>query len=58
MFARLLPLILELPLQGAVGQATALAQEGDHLIQDRDKVHALLPDRCTADGYMRDSIIA
>jgi hypothetical protein len=28
-----------LPLEGAVGQATALAQEGDHLLQDCHKVH-------------------
>ena len=32
---------LELPLEGAIGQAAPLAQEGDHLIQDRDKVHPL-----------------
>jgi hypothetical protein len=30
---------LELPLEGAVSQAPSLAQERDHLIQDRDKVH-------------------
>src|SRR6266446_8665782 len=30
---------LELSLEGAIGQATSLAQEGDHLIQDGYKVH-------------------
>ena len=30
---------LELPLEGAGRQATSLAQEGDHLIQDGYKVH-------------------
>ena len=30
---------LELELEGAIGQAAPLAQEGNHLIHDRDKVH-------------------
>ena len=30
---------LKLPLERAIGQAAALAQEGDHLIHNRDKVH-------------------
>ena len=30
---------LELPLEGPIGQAAPLAQQCDHLIQDRDKVH-------------------
>jgi hypothetical protein len=30
---------LELPLKGAIGQAAPLAQERDHLIHDRHKVH-------------------
>ena len=30
---------LELPLEGAIGHAAPLAQQGDHLIHDRDKVH-------------------
>ena len=30
---------LKLQLEGAIGQAAPLAQEGDHLIHDRDKVH-------------------
>ena len=29
---------LELPPERTIGQAAPLAQEGDHLIQDRDKV--------------------
>ena len=29
---------LELPLERAIGDTTPLAQEGDHLIHDRDKV--------------------
>ena len=32
---------LELPLQGAVGHAAPLAQEGNRLIHHRDKVHPL-----------------
>jgi hypothetical protein len=37
---------LELPLQGAVGHPAPLAQEGDHVIYHRDKVHPVssLPD--------------
>jgi hypothetical protein len=34
---------LELPLQGAIGYTAPLAQEGDHLIHERDKVHPLSP---------------
>jgi hypothetical protein len=30
-----------LPLEGAIGQATPLAQERDDLIQDCDKVHSV-----------------
>ena len=30
---------LELPLERAIGHAAPLAQERDHLIHDRDKVH-------------------
>jgi len=30
---------LKLPLEGAIGHAAALAQQGDHLIDNRDKVH-------------------
>ena len=30
---------VELPLEGAIGHAAPLAQQGDHLIHDRDKVH-------------------
>ena len=30
---------LELPLERAIGQAAPLAQQGDHLIHHRDKVH-------------------
>ena len=30
---------LKLPLQGPIGHAAALAQQGQHLIQDRHKVH-------------------
>ncbi len=39
---------LELPLEGAIGQAAPLAQQGDHLIHDRDKVHPVssLPVLC------------
>ena len=49
----------ELPLEGAVGQVTALAQEGGHLIQDRDKVHPpLLPASCLASVCLRECIIA
>ena len=32
---------LELPLEGPIGQAAPLAQQDDHLIHDRDKVHPL-----------------
>ena len=31
----------ELELQGAIGHAAPLAQQGDHLIHDRDKVHPM-----------------
>jgi hypothetical protein len=34
---------LKLPLERAIGQAAPLAQEGDHLIQDRYKVHPVSP---------------
>ena len=38
---------LELPLEGAIGHTAPLAQQGDYLIQDRDKVHPrLLPGSC------------
>jgi hypothetical protein len=30
---------LKLPLEGTIGHAATLAQQGDHLIYDRDKVH-------------------
>jgi hypothetical protein len=30
---------LELPLEGAIGQAAPLAQQRDHLIHDRDTIH-------------------
>ena len=30
---------LELPLERAIGQAAPLAQQGHHLIHDRDKIH-------------------
>jgi hypothetical protein len=35
-----------LPLERAIGHPPPLAQEGDHLIHDRDKVHPVssLPD--------------
>ncbi len=49
---------LELPLEGAIGQAAPLAQEGDHLIHHRDKVHpvsslsgARPQDACTTPSY-------
>jgi hypothetical protein len=46
-------------LQGAIGRAAPLAQEGDHLIHHRDKVHPhLLPASCIASTLVRDSIIA
>jgi hypothetical protein len=32
---------LELPLEGAVGHPAPLAQQGDHLVYHRDKVHPL-----------------
>ena len=32
---------LELPLEGAVGHAAPLAQEGDHVIHHRHKVHPI-----------------
>ena len=51
--------IWALPLQGAIGRAAPLAQEGDHLIHHRDKVHPhLLPASCIASTLVRDSIIA
>jgi hypothetical protein len=34
---------LELPLEGAVGHPAPLAQQADHLIHDRDKVHPSPP---------------
>src|SRR5215475_8707077 len=37
--SQLLVVQRELELQGAIGDAAPLAQEGDHLIHDRDKVH-------------------
>jgi hypothetical protein len=33
---------LKLPLEGEIGHAAPLAQERDHLIHDRDKVHSAL----------------
>ena len=33
---------LKLPLEGAIGQAAPLAEQGNHLIQDRNKVHPSL----------------
>ena len=30
---------LEVQLEGTIGQTATLTQEGDHLIQNRDKVH-------------------
>ena len=33
---------LELPLEGPIGQAAPLAQQGNHLIHHRDKVHPRL----------------
>ena len=32
---------LELPLQRTIGHTTPLAQQGDHLIQNCDKVHPI-----------------
>ena len=50
---------LKLPLEGAIRQAAPLAQERDHLIQDRDKVHPrLLPVCCGAGVRMISRIIA
>ena len=34
---------LELPLERAIGHAAPLAQQGDYLIHDRDKVHIIAP---------------
>jgi hypothetical protein len=32
---------LKLPLEGAIGQASPLAQQRNHLIHDRDTIHRL-----------------
>ena len=50
---------LKLPLEGPIGHAATLAQQDDHLVHDRDKVHPLssLPG-AQASLSMRDSIIA
>ena len=37
---------LKLPLEGTIGHTAALAQQGDHLIHDRDKVHPVPPCDC------------
>jgi hypothetical protein len=49
---------LELPLEGTVGHPAPLAQEGDHLIHHRDKVHpvsswpdVLSEDACASPSY-------
>jgi hypothetical protein len=34
---------LKLSLQGAIGHTAPLAQEGNHLIHKRDKIHSLSP---------------
>jgi hypothetical protein len=39
--SKLLVIQRELELQGAIGHTASLAQEGDHLIHDRDKVHTV-----------------
>ena len=46
-------------LEGAIGHAAPLAQEGDQLIYYRDEVHFVfsLPGRCVC-VCLRDSIIA
>ena len=50
---------LELPLEGAIRQAAPLAQEGDHLIHDRDKVHRVSSLAwCSASVLMGECIIA
>ena len=41
----------ELELQGAIGHAAPLAQEGDHLIHDRDKVHTVSSLPCAVPVY-------
>jgi hypothetical protein len=49
----------KLPLEGPIGHATALAQQGQHLVYHRDKVHPrLLPAWCSASISMQASIIA
>ena len=42
----------ELELQGAIGDAAPLAQEGDHLIHDRDKVHPVSSLPCAVPVYV------
>jgi hypothetical protein len=50
---------LKLSLEGAIGHAAPLAQESDHLIHDRDKVHpAPLPAWCSVGMCIRNAIIA
>jgi hypothetical protein len=43
---------LKLPLEGAIGEAAPLAQQGDRLIHYRDKVHPVssLPDVLSEDA--------
>jgi hypothetical protein len=42
---------LELPLEGAVGHTAPLAQQRDHLIYDRDKVHPVASFPGTGPAY-------
>ena len=42
---------LELELEGPIGQATPLAQEGDDLIQDRHKVRHFFPLSCVGAAW-------
>src|SRR5262249_35601315 len=50
---------LKLPLERTIGHPPPLAQEDDHLVQDRDKVHLVSPSGwCFASTSLRDSIIA
>ena len=41
----------ELELEGAIGHAAPLAQEGDHLIHDRDEVHTVSSLPCAVSVY-------
>ena len=41
----------ELELEGAIGHAAPLAQEGDHLIHDRDEVHTVSSLPCAVPVY-------